>query len=147
MLADLFSRIATLIMSIDEKIQLFKKSVFEFQKKIGFTDVVIYVDEQESDITRATWYADSDGHLVSIHYTKSWIEDPSTMADEIVQVAFHEVFESQFYKISKALDKLYSDSYIEQLRHELVRRAENFILPLFLSKNSNWQFTFPWEVV
>jgi hypothetical protein len=127
---------------LNRRVGLFEEQVMFWQQTLGLTDVEINLapkhPEADTD-ARASWYGDIDGRIISIFYSLSWLrEDDGYIAPvtdrEIDKVAFHEVFECQFFRIHEALLRSVSDRLSNELMHEIVRRAENTIFPAMRPK-------------
>lgn len=112
-----------------KKIKYFTKRVLFWQRMLGFTDMEIYIGETARKTCRACWEDDSPGKIMAIRYNLKWIKEPATDKDELDLVAFHEVYESQFYMIEALLNPYYSGKMIAAEAHLLVRRAEAHIFP------------------
>lgn len=125
---------------ISDNISIFKNAVEDAINFFGLYDYEFVVEKQEKKIARASYYyhnlddePDSDARIFTICYSECWIEDKTTTKDDIIKTAWHEVFESMFYRL---LDYSLNTQYIVQPRevdseiHKIVRIFENKILPL-----------------
>jgi len=112
---------------IQERINYFTERVFYWQRTLGFLEVQVTVSWQNKEGVRASWYDNISGGAISIWYSKDWIKNPTVFLEDIDRTAFHEVYESQFYKMRHYLQERLSEEFIEELMHNITRRAENTI--------------------
>lgn len=111
------------------RINLFTKQIYFWQKKLGFTDVQIYVGCRTRKSCKAQWCSCVEAQQISVFYSPLWLFYKDTSDEEINRVAFHEVYESQLYDLHDMLEEHFAHKYIQKKVHSLVRRAEQFIYP------------------
>ena len=110
-----------------EKYKLFKKKVEYWREKLGLSNFEIFVLKFKSDKNRAEWYVDYSAHMITIYVDKRWVKKASKK--EIDLVAFHEVYECQLGKFIKESRRFLNDNYVDEMIHDITKRAENFIYP------------------
>ena len=125
---------------MDKNIKHFKKSVNEAIEFFGLYSYSFTIMEQMKPEARASNYyhsisddPDSSARLFTICYSLHWINDEDTTLDEIRNTAFHEVFETMFYRLrdySLANKLTISEREVDDQIHKIIRTFENKILPL-----------------
>lgn len=102
--------------------------VRKWQKELGLIDWEISIKESSSDENRAWVKSNVEGRIATIFYDKKWCKEAKTK--EIDRVMFHEMCEVLLSHIFVDMNRFYSESYIQERFHEIIRVMENKILGL-----------------
>jgi len=68
----------------------------------------------------------TEGRIATIFYDKEWYKNASEK--EVDRVMFHEMCEVLFSNICMDMYKFYSESYVQERVHEIIRVLENKLL-------------------
>lgn len=126
-------------------IQYFEKCVQEAIDFLGLHSFRFVITSQKKPGTKASNYyhsiSDTDGspRVFTICYSEPWINEVTSL-EEIRITAFHEVFESMFYRLRdfslNTTEEVLPREVDDQI-HSIVRTFENRILPLIKEPPNN----------
>jgi len=114
------------------KFEYFKERVYYYQKMLGLQNFKISVFKDKLTDSKASWYSCDSGKIISIVIDEKVLKNENLK--NLDELAFHEIYECQFYKIKFNLNLFFNDLYTSELIHEIVRRAENCIFPFICDK-------------
>lgn len=123
---------------MSSNIQYFEKCVQEAIDFLGLHSFRFVITSQEKPGAKASNYyhsmADTDGspRVFTICYSEDWIREVTNLK-EIRSIAFHEVFETMFYRLrdfSLNTTEVVLPREVDDQIHSIVRTFENKILPL-----------------
>jgi hypothetical protein len=129
-------------MNVKDKIKYFEKRVkYYFYDFFKLYELSLHICPQEKIGVRASsyWHELKDGAgLITICYTKAWLDCKDTTKAEIDEVAFHEVCESMLWELQELCkSRFICEKDIPNAVHRVIRRLENVVYPNIMDKRSN----------
>jgi len=98
----------------------------KWQNELGLLNWEIYIEESSSNENRAWIGTNTEGRIATIFYDKDWYKKASSK--EIDRVVLHEMCEILFSNIRMDMCRFYSESYVQERVHEIIRVLENKLL-------------------
>lgn len=117
------------------KVKYFKERVnYYFFGVFKLVDFNLSIYEQiEAGVMASTYWhpIESGSGMISICYSKDWIESRELNKESIDIVAFHEVLEALLSEMQElAISRFISKKDIPNAVHRVIRRMENIVYPL-----------------
>lgn len=124
---------------IEKNIKYFKERVnFYFHDffKLSFLDLTIMSQNKGDAKASSYWHNINKGAMmVTICYSKHFVEDKETTKEEIDKVAFHEVWECILSELQELVDtRTILERDLPNAVHRVIHIMENTVFPLIKDK-------------
>lgn len=83
----------------------------------------LFFEWQDSDTDFATIKFKKNGAVATLMLSREWPE--AVTDDQLNQTAFHEIMHLVLSRTNLEMNAFYSDFYITELEHEIIRKIEN----------------------
>ena len=110
------------------KVNKFKKSVIKYQDYFALFQWEIHVFEKTME-NRAEVIWNDTGGIVSVYYSKKWIEDKDVDLNEVDKVAFHEMAELFLQEQYDLIGRSNGWDKAQKQTHNIIRFLENKVYP------------------
>lgn len=125
------------------EINFFKERAYFYQNYFNLLNSELHMEEQERPIARASYYPDIEAGIVTVCWSKSWIEGKGLTKEEIDKTVFHEMIEILLvelrdlgFKYSSIIGQDFVEDEVDRRTHVIVRTLENVFWPLIKYKEN-----------
>ena len=102
---------------------IFETFVKEYQVKLNIQDYEICIREADLDTARASVVVDIQGRIVGMEVDRDFFKKAGIF--DLKKTAFHECCEILLAEIDADLSRFYSQDYVDEKRHKIIRVLEN----------------------
>lgn len=106
---------------------VFEEAVRLYQHRLGLMEWELFVIVDEMDDYRGTCSWQTTAKMAHITIDSEFLVDEGTTDDDLRKVAFHEICELLLGEFDDNLKRFYSEEFIEDMTHRVIRRLENFV--------------------